>query len=50
MSLTTSLEDTIVAISSPYGMGGVAVIRCSGKKALAILKQLFFKKDKSPFE
>jgi tRNA modification GTPase len=50
MSLTTSLEDTIVAISSPYGMGGVAVIRCSGKKALDILKQLFFKKNKLPFD
>lgn len=50
MSLTTSLEDTIVAISSPYGMGGVAVIRCSGKKALDILKQLFFKRNKLPFD
>ena len=43
------LDDTIVAISSPYGMGGVAIIRCSGKQALWILKKIFRTKNKTPF-
>ena len=32
--------DTIAALSTPYGVGGVAVIRCSGELALNILKSL----------
>ncbi|GIV27709.1 MAG: tRNA modification GTPase MnmE [Bacteroidia bacterium] len=50
MLLQNSLEDTIVAISSPYGMGGVAVIRCSGKLAFNITQQLFFKKKFSKWD
>ncbi len=42
-------EDTIVAISSPAGMGGVAVIRCSGKKAVSIVQRIFFNKKKLSF-
>lgn len=44
--LKTSLEDTIVAISTPIGVGGIGVIRLSGKKALAIVDQIFIGKDK----
>lgn len=44
-----SLEDTIVAISSPYGMGAIASIRCSGKNAFEIIKPLFYTKDNKPF-
>ena len=34
--LTTKLEDTIVAISTPPGRGGLGVIRLSGRKATGI--------------
>jgi len=37
----TSLEDTIVAISTPLGVGGIGMIRLSGKRALAIADQIF---------
>lgn len=36
-----NLEDTICALSSPQGMGAIAVIRLSGPEALAILDRLF---------
>jgi len=42
----TSLEDTIVAISTPMGTGGIGIIRLSGKKALAIVDQIFVSKAK----
>ena len=35
------LSDTIVAISTPPGKGGVAIIRISGNDALAIGEKLF---------
>jgi tRNA modification GTPase len=35
------LEDTIIAISTPPGMGGLGVVRLSGKKALAVAGRLF---------
>jgi tRNA modification GTPase len=35
------LEDTIVAISTPRGHGGLGVIRLSGRKSLAIAGKLF---------
>ncbi len=50
MLLHHSLDDTIIAISSPYGMGGVAVVRCSGKRAFDITHSLFFKKDLSKWD
>lgn len=50
MLLHHSFDDTIVAISSPYGMGGVAVIRCSGKMAFDITHALFFKKNFSKLD
>jgi tRNA modification GTPase len=36
-----SLDDTIVAIATPLGEGGVGVIKISGPEAGSILKQLF---------
>lgn len=38
-------DDTIVAVSSPPGIGGIAVIRCSGKDALPIVQKIFYKKN-----
>ncbi len=40
------MRDTICAISTPPGRGGIAVIRISGSKALYIARKLF--KDQSP--
>ena len=34
-------EDTIVAISTPLGQGGIGIIRMSGNKALAVADKLF---------
>ncbi len=41
------LEDTIVAISTPYGKSGIGVVRISGKDSLKIGKKMFspLKKD-----
>ena len=38
--------DTIAAVSSPFGKGGVAVIRLSGKEALAVAETVFRPKSK----
>ena len=35
------MQDTICAISTPYGSGGIAVIRVSGNDAIAIVDKLF---------
>ena len=35
------LEDTIAALSTPPGEGGIAVIRMSGKEALSLVAYLF---------
>jgi tRNA modification GTPase len=35
------LEDTIIAISTPLGYGGLGIVRLSGKKSLPIAKKLF---------
>lgn len=37
---------TIAAISTPYGKGGVAVIRISGEEALSVLGRVFFPRSK----
>ena len=34
--------NTICAISTPYGSGGIAVVRVSGESAIAIVDQLFY--------
>ncbi len=42
------LEDTIIAISTPLGYGGLGIVRLSGKKSLPIAKKLFkSKKNKA---
>jgi tRNA modification GTPase len=35
------LEDTIIAISTPPGFGGLGIVRISGKKALAVAGRIF---------
>ena len=44
------LTDTIAAISTPRGKGGVAVIRVSGPQAADILGRVFFAVGKAPAE
>ncbi|NIM58226.1 MAG: tRNA uridine-5-carboxymethylaminomethyl(34) synthesis GTPase MnmE [Candidatus Aminicenantes bacterium] len=34
-------EDTIIAISTPLGYGGLGIVRLSGKKSLSIAKKIF---------
>jgi len=36
-----SLDDTIAAISTPIGQGGIGIVRLSGPEALAIARKLF---------
>ena len=40
--MTVSPFDTVAAVSTPYGKGGVAVIRLSGDSALAVVRRVFF--------
>ena len=42
------LTDTIAAVSTPRGKGGIAVIRVSGADTATILKKVFFPKGKDP--
>ena len=37
MNLSNLNRDTIVAVSTPHGMGGIAVVRVSGKDAVALM-------------
>jgi len=39
-------EDTITAIATPLGEGGIGIIRVSGEKAFALLKKIFVPKNK----
>ncbi len=41
-----NIKDTIAAVSSPYGKGGVALLRVSGEEAVAIAERVFFPKSK----
>ncbi len=41
MSKVTSLADTIAAISTPIGLGGIGIVRMSGPEALAITDEIF---------
>lgn len=43
-------DDTIVAISTPPGIGGIAIIRGSGKEAFSIIQKLFLKKNGQQFD
>ncbi len=45
------MDDTIVAISTPIGEGGIGIVRLSGARALAIADKIFVSKDgKKPSE
>lgn len=39
--MKTSFDDTIVALSSPFGQGGIGIVRMSGPDALPILRKVF---------
>lgn len=39
--MKTSLDDTIAAISSPLGQGGIGIVRMSGPSARPILRKIF---------
>ena len=39
------MEDTIVAVSTPVGEGGIGIVRLSGRDALKIADSLFVSKD-----
>lgn len=41
------LEDTIIAISTPPGFGGLGIVRISGGKALAVSRRIFAPKGKN---
>jgi tRNA modification GTPase len=42
------MTDTIAAIATPYGSGGIGVIRISGPKAFDIASKIFSKKKNKP--
>lgn len=44
------IGETVAAISTPKGKGGIAVIRVSGEKSAQILEKCFKSKGKSPVE
>ena len=46
MKLHSSNEDTIVAIATPPGEGGIGIVRLSGPEALAVAEQIFESKQK----
>ena len=41
------IGDTIAAVSTPYGKGGVALLRVSGEEALAVCERVFVPKSKT---
>ena len=43
-----SLLDTIAAISTPYGKGGIAVLRISGEEAIEIAQRVFLPRSGNP--
>lgn len=47
MAAENETRDTIAAISTPPGAGGIGVIRMSGPQALAVLQQIFQPHDPS---
>ncbi len=46
--MTVSPFDTVAAVSTPFGKGGVAVIRLSGDDAIAVAERIFFPADGTP--
>ncbi|MFC1576971.1 tRNA uridine-5-carboxymethylaminomethyl(34) synthesis GTPase MnmE [Candidatus Omnitrophota bacterium] len=43
--MKNSLTDTIAAVSTPIGGGGIGIVRMSGKRALEIADRIFASKD-----
>ena len=48
MSVPSSEQDTIAAISTPPGLSGIAIVRLSGPRAFAIADRLFHGRCPSP--
>ena len=44
------ISDTIAAISTPIGEGGLAVVRISGPEAFPVADRVFVSSDKEPFQ
>lgn len=44
------MEDTIAAISTPFGEGGIGIIRISGEKSLEITNKIFLPMNKEPLK
>lgn len=44
------MEDTIAAISTPFGEGGIGIIRISGEKSLPIISNIFSPVSKGPLK
>ncbi|MBI5150048.1 MAG: tRNA uridine-5-carboxymethylaminomethyl(34) synthesis GTPase MnmE [Candidatus Omnitrophica bacterium] len=42
----SNLDDTIVAIATPLGQGGIGIVRLSGKNAVSIADRMFLSKSK----
>ncbi|TAM38314.1 tRNA uridine-5-carboxymethylaminomethyl(34) synthesis GTPase MnmE, partial [bacterium] len=45
--IKTRVDDTIAAISTPIGQGGIGIVRLSGKEAINIAARVFVPKDKN---
>ena len=43
--INSNLNDTIAAISTPVGEGGIGIVRLSGKDALRIADKVFVSKE-----
>ncbi|MCR4397180.1 MAG: tRNA uridine-5-carboxymethylaminomethyl(34) synthesis GTPase MnmE [Candidatus Saccharicenans sp.] len=46
--MNQSLEDTIIAVSTPPGPGGIGIVRLSGPEALPIARKIFALKETDP--
>jgi tRNA modification GTPase len=46
--MNQSLEDTIIAVSTPAGPGGIGIVRLSGPEALSIARKMFSIKGPDP--
>ncbi len=45
--MTESLHDTIIAVSTPLGYGGLGIIRLSGSRALSVARRIFKPRKKA---
>ncbi len=45
--MAESLHDTIIAVSTPLGYGGLGIIRLSGSRALSVARRIFKPRKKS---